>query len=286
MLRALLMTTQTGTVELPEEEYQRLVAAEKISEFHAFGVRQAIAYRERVHRLISLVGSLAEFSVPGTSPGRLRQVLSLVDQTPSQFLQDIFCLLLNGGKEGGFFVEFGSCDGHLLSNTLCLEQQFGWNGILAEPSRTWLPKIRANRSCTIEDRCVWSVSGAEIEFAEFSNDEYDTRSGVLTVSDEDLHVAETYKVETVSLTDMLDQHQAPAEIDFMSVDTEGSELEILKAFDFQKYRIAFLAVEHKTLWAEEPIKALLDERGYKQILRSVSGHDGFYVPDSSPAAQF
>jgi len=279
------MTPASGSVEVADEEYQRLVAAEKIAEFHAFSVRQLIGYRERVHGLIHLVGSVAEFT-GGTTTGRLTEVLSLVDQTPSQFLQDIFCLLLNGGKRDGFFVEFGSCDGLLLSNTLCLERQFGWRGILAEPSRTWLPKIQANRSCAIETRCVWSVSGEQVEFAEFSNDEYDTRSGILATSDDDLQLANSYKVETVSLTDMLDQHKAPAQIDFMSVDTEGSELEILKAFDFDKYEIAFLAVEHRTAESEQAMKALLADRGYKQVLRSVSGHDGFYVPHSSPAAVF
>lgn len=271
-------------MEIADDEYERLVKAEQISEFHAFGVRQSIAYRERIHRLLDVVGTVANFREPSGSGDPLGAVLALIEKTPSQFLQDVFCLLLNGGKRDGFFVEFGACDGLLLSNSVCLEQQFGWSGILAEPSRTWLPKISANRRCTIETRCVWSVTGDQLEFGEFSNDEYNTRSGLVASSDDDLRLAETYSVETVSLNDMLDQHRAPPVIDFMSIDTEGSELAILEAFDFDRYAIEFLAVEHKTDYTEVPIKALLEKHGFKQVLRSASGHDGFYVPHDSPGA--
>lgn len=271
-------------MEIADDEYERLVKAEQISEFHAFGVRQCIAYRERIHRLLDVTGALAAFREPASSGAGLAPVLALIEETDSQFLQDVFCLLFNGGKREGFFVEFGACDGLLLSNTVCLERQFAWRGILAEPSRTWLPKIRANRSCTIETRCVWSTSGERLEFGEFSNDEYNTRSGLVGSSDDDLQLAEAYAVETVSLNDMLDQHQAPPIIDFMSIDTEGSELAILEAFDFGRYAVQFLAVEHKTSYTEVPIKALLESQGFTQILRSASGHDGFYVPNDSPGA--
>jgi FkbM family methyltransferase len=257
----------------------------KAAEFHAFSVRQVTAQRARLFELFRITGKLAVFDHEGerdSSGGgeglALSRVLEAIEKSPSQFYQDIFCLLLNRGKRNGFFVEFGACDGLLISNTLLLEREFGWNGILSEPARTWQSEIQKNRSCMIETRCVWAESGKQIEFAEFSTDDYKTQSGVLGTSGNSQTPASAYRVETISLFDMLRQHGAPSHIDFMSIDTEGSELDILKPFPFDKYSFSFIAVEHHTPQQEAVIKDVLETAGYKQILRPISGHDGFYVP--------
>jgi predicted O-methyltransferase YrrM len=132
----------------------------------------------------------------------------------------------------------------------------------------------------IETRCVWSESGQQIEFAEFVGDDYKTQSGILEESGNSLTPSSRYSVETISLFDMLREHGAPTHIDFISIDTEGSELDILKVFPFDKYSFGFIAVEHHTPEQEAAIKGLLEGAGYKQILRSISGHDGFYAKAS------
>jgi len=270
---------------ITDDEISELRKAAEQAEFHAFSVRQVSAQRARLFELFRITGKLAVFdnegggnSSGGCERSALSRVLEAIERSPSQFYQDIFCLLLNHGKRNGFFVEFGACDGLLISNTLLLEREFEWNGILSEPARTWQSEIQKNRSCIIETRCVWAESGKQIEFAEFSADDYKTQSGILETSGNPLTPASTYSVETISLFDMLRQHGAPSHIDFMSIDTEGSELDILKPFPFDKYSFGFIAVEHHTPQQEAAIKGVLETAGYKQILRSVSGHDGFYVP--------
>ena len=67
----------------------------------------------------------------------------------SQNLQDLFFIWELNKKKNGFFVEIGACDGVLFSNTLLLERNYGWNGILVEPARCWHEKLRNNRNSVI-----------------------------------------------------------------------------------------------------------------------------------------
>jgi FkbM family methyltransferase len=282
-----------ASMEEHENELQRCM---QVAEEHAYQVRQCIAQRERLFELFKLTGRLAEFSavkggVPAetefnstkTGDRRLDRVLSSIESSPSQFYQDIFCLLLAGGKSDGFFVEFGACDGVLISNSFLLEKNFGWKGILAEPSPAWHEKLRQNRDCIIETKCIWKASGEKLLFAEMENDNYLTQSGIVETSFlEDQSISKQYEVETISLFDALNKNNAPKHIDMLSVDTEGSELEILAPFPFDLYSFGFICVEHHQIEQETAIKSLLENAGYKQVLRKVSGHDGFYVPRKSP----
>jgi FkbM family methyltransferase len=276
--------SENNNVQVSQTEIEELRKLADISEFHAHSVRQLISQRSRLFEIIKLAGEVADFPKPafsgflGSSAADLKDIVALVETSNSQFLQDVFCLLLNRGKRNGFFVEFGACDGLLISNTVLLEREFGWTGILSEPSRHWQDSIRKNRNCIIDNRCVWKQTGERIEFAEFTNDDYSTQSGILQTSESGLQVSSSYQVETISLGDLLQAHKAPNHIDFMSIDTEGSEFEILQVFPFDKYSFGFIAVEHKTPETEGPIKDLLEKNGYKQTFRSVSGHDGFYLP--------
>jgi len=278
---------QPNQTQITDDELSKLRKTAEEAEFHAFSVRQVAAQRARLFELFRIAGKLGDFhnerednSFGSEEESALSRVLQAIEKSPSQFYQDIFCLLLNRGKRKGFFVEFGACDGLLISNTLILEREFGWSGILSEPSRAWRSEIQKNRNCMIETRCVWSESGQQIEFAEFVGDDYKTQSGILEESGNSLTPTSTYSVETISLFDMLRQHGAPSHIDFISIDTEGSELDILKVFPFDRYSFGFITVEHHTPHQEAAIKGVLEGAGYKQILRSISGHDGFYVKAS------
>jgi hypothetical protein len=88
--------------------------------------------------------------------------------------------------------------------------------------------------------------------------------------------ANVYDVETVTLMDLLSDHQAPRFIDFLSIDTEGSEYEILKEFDFSKYSFGVICVEHNFTENRERISNLLTRNGYSQVFGEYSEWDDWY----------
>jgi len=201
----------------------------------------------------------------------------------SQFGQDIFVLCQSNFKKNGFFVEFGATDGVGISNTYILEKEFGWSGILAEPAKIWHESLRSNRNSIIDERCVWSESKKKLDFREADSYELST---IESYSSLDMHKnarksGSIYQVETISLMDLLIEHNAPQEIDYLSIDTEGSEFEILQNFDFNKYNIKIITIEHNYTQMREKIFELLVSHGYKRVFVELSEVDDWYIkPDA------
>ena len=180
----------------------------------------------------------------------------------SQLGQDQWVLSMTENKTGGYFVEFGACDGVSNSNTYLLEKEHGWSGLLAEPAKCFHEALPSNRSCRIDYRCVSSSTGDTVVFMEaaelstIKEFNLDHWSGVRNSSGIE------YPVTTVSLLDLLQQHSAPKYIDYLSLDTEGSEFSILSAFDFSAYYVHLITVEHNFTPAREDIRDLLESKGF------------------------
>jgi FkbM family methyltransferase len=209
-------------------------------------------------------------------------VLFNFDASRSQLRQDLFVLSMLKFKRRGFFVEFGATNGVDLSNTFLLEKKFEWDGILVEPSRYWHRDLNANRAVRISDKCVWKSSGEEILFNEVADGELSTLD---QYSNSDQHAnsrknGRKYEVDTISLLDLLDFYQAPSTIDYLSIDTEGSELDILTAFDFNRYLIKIITVEHNYTKSRDVIKSLLEANGFERRAVNISRWDDWYVHQS------
>ncbi|QWD37543.1 FkbM family methyltransferase [Polynucleobacter paneuropaeus] len=197
----------------------------------------------------------------------------------SQIGQDVFALYILNWKKGGYFLEFGATNGIDLSNTYLLEKDFGWMGILAEPAKVWHADLKINRSASVDFDCVWSKSGEVINFTVAPEAEYSTIS---SFTQKDSHASarnkgETYPVKTISLNDLLVRHQAPSKIDYLSIDTEGSELEILEAFDFDKYAISVITCEHNFSSQRSKIYDLLTSQGFIRVFEGFSRWDDWYI---------
>jgi hypothetical protein len=86
-----------------------------------------------------------------------------------------------------------------------------------------------------------------------------------------------YNVVTISLQDLLEENNAPSYIDYLSIDTEGSELEILKAFDFNRYKFGVITCEHNFTENQEKLKLLLESHGYNLVYPDFSEFDGWFI---------
>jgi FkbM family methyltransferase len=196
----------------------------------------------------------------------------------AQHSQDLVALSINNFKREGFFVEFGATNGVDISNTYLLEKNYGWTGILAEPARAWHKELARNRTAQISHECVWKESGQEVTFVETEIRELST---VEEFQAHDLHASarsngNRYKVPTTSLDDLLKKFNAPKRIDFLSIDTEGSEFFILENFDFSYYEIGFISVEHNFTANRNRIYDLLVSKGFKRVLTQHSSGDDWY----------
>lgn len=207
------------------------------------------------------------------------RLLEFFGKSSSQLGQDIFVLSVLGFKENGFFVEFGAADGVRFSNTFLMERMFKWNGVLAEPAVCWYDRLKKNRMCAIDTRCVWRDSTSKLLFNEVDIPELST---IDSFSNIDMHsrvrkLGRKYLVDTITLDDLLDHYGCPRQIDYISIDTEGSEYEILKSFPFEKYDVTIFTVEHNYSPGRENVFNLLFSKGYRRVLEDLSCFDDWYI---------
>jgi FkbM family methyltransferase len=204
------------------------------------------------------------------------------DKSKSQADQDLFVLYFAhyAGKKG-FYVEIGAGDGVHISNTYLLEKA-GWQGIIVDPVNYSSGNIKL-RKCTKDNRAVYSKSGLKLPFLAVKSipqilDQSENWSGILE------HIRPYNKtlpnkiidVKTVSLNDLLEQHNAPNKIDYISIDTEGSEFEIISNFDFNKYDVEIFTIEHNGANFRNDMVTLLNSKGY---FRMPNYNQGGFVPN-------
>ncbi len=241
-----------------------------------------INFQQATETLAALRDQVAQGSADDARLAFLGFCMDNLTLSSGQFLQDLWVAYELGLQRGGYFVEFGAGDGRYASNTWFLERELGWSGIVAEPARIRQAALARNRACHVDTRCVWIESGRTLLFNETP------QTGLSTIdsfSDADAHGparrdGRRYPVETVSLNDLLTHWNAPRRIDFLSIDTEGSELDILQHFDLAAWDVRLIAVEHNFTSRREPVFELLTGLGYRRRFETLSNVDDWYMKDS------
>ena len=204
----------------------------------------------------------------------------------SQLFQDAFASFIVGDLFDKTFLEFGATDGISLSNSYMLENNFGWTGILAEPSPQWHEELKNNRPNTkIITDCIWKCSGEKLDF--FVSDfgvsstlvdfKYSDLSTMPGNTQERIKNGKVVKVETISINDVMEKHFNGDAPSYLSIDTEGSEYEILQSLDFEKYRPVVFTIEHNFTNLGSKIDELMSSNGYVRVFRKFTSFDAWYV---------
>ena len=157
---------------------------------------------------------------------------------------------------------------------------------MAEPSPQWYESLNKNRpNCKIINDCIYSESGKSLDF-------FVSNSGSLSTIEEfrysdfksmpansKIRNSRGYssKVSSISLNDVFIKYFNSSPIDYMSVDTEGSELEILRNFDFKKFGPSILTVEHNHSDEEKMIDELLMVNGYIRYFKEHTQFNAWYI---------
>ena len=196
----------------------------------------------------------------------------------SQLQQDLIAIFLFNTNKG-FFCEVGGGDGITYSNSFLLEKM-GWQGLIVEPARANLKKIVRSRSCQLSKKAAWSVSGLNLKFVETKNLELSTlddfKNSDGNASDR-ISVSGEYLVQTTTLTEVLNEFGFPRNFEYLSIDTEGSELEVLKGLDFNQFSPMLITIEHNFTANRELVREFLSIFGYKRICNTFSRHDDWYL---------
>lgn len=187
-----------------------------------------------------------------------------------------------GDSYQGTFVEIGAHDGINHSNTLFYERELGWQGICVEPRASAFKLLAKNRKCACLQACIAAKNQTrtflEVEgFAEELSGLVDTyepghRARIDLENLQHGGHCQTVQIDCIDFNTLCQRYNLKT-IDFLSIDTEGCELEILRNIDFAKITIKVIAVENN--YRNPEIRSIMERNGFRFVTQ-LSSDDIYY----------
>ena len=187
-------------------------------------------------------------------------------------------------KDNGYYVDIGAHDGITFSNTYFFEQ-LGWKGICIEPNPVVFTKLSMNRTCEISNHAICERNGTvkflqvghpqgKNEYTEMLSgraSKYDMRhmNRVITESEREGVARKLIDVPASTFDNIVKEKN----IDFLSIDVEGAELDIVNNINFKDYNISVITLENN--FKDQTINEILLTNGYK-IFQTIGADYIFY----------
>ena len=183
------------------------------------------------------------------------------------------------GYKNGVFMDIGAHDGKSINNTLYFEESNNWTGVNVEPIKKVYNDLVVNRPNCININCAVCNNDGISEF--ICNKGYTEMISGIKDTFDPRHMqrlqrenrrygstTEIIEVETKKLETICDSHKI-SHINYLSIDVEGAEFEVIKSINFDKIYIDVIAFENNYNNASIPIIKYLEERNYVVIHKSL-----------------
>ena len=183
------------------------------------------------------------------------------------------------GYKNGMFVDVGAHDGISINNTLFFEKYNNWSGINIESNKSVYDKLVINRPKSININCAVCNNDGEADF--LCNKGYtEMLSGIKSTFDK-RHLGrlerenklkgsttETIKVPTKKLETILHENNV-SHIQYLSIDVEGAEFEVIKSINFDHVFIDIIGFENNYKDSSIPIIKYLENKNYVILYESL-----------------
>ena len=174
------------------------------------------------------------------------------------------------GKKNGFFIELGAYDGIIGSNCYHFERFLNWDGIAIEPSNVQFEKLKRNRKCKVLNNAI-SDEVKEVEFIEVTEgltqmsgiNDSSFKRNINIISNNQPSKTKSISLKTITFDEIVPKNR---DIDYLSIDIEGGEMNLLKSIDFKINNIKVVSVENN-IPKEQNFKNFFEKINFKYLDR-------------------
>lgn len=184
----------------------------------------------------------------------------------SEFGEDFISAVLLGFKKDGFFVDIGAFRPKELSVTYYFYKKLNWSGLVVEPNPSAKEAFEEQRP---RDKFINNGVAKNEDTLTY----YEFEDGLLNSFSEDSYKAykdqfiQSRDILVLPLKKILDENvPAGTSVDFMNIDVEGLDMEVLESNDWEKYSPEVISIEDHLFNPEDPMASevvrFLKGKGY------------------------